>query len=263
MVAGCGRYTATQTRMTDFQIQFVAQTDSTNSQLLQRAARRSMHRQVLVADVQMAGRGQRGRQWQASAGDAVLMSVAWEFERAQRLDGLSLAVGVAVVRALATHLGSRAKLKWPNDILIDESHKLAGILIETVLGPFSTRTAVIGIGLNLRSPSLSPGFGTLPSIGLDDVVGVRHSRDDAVTLLLAALDDALMQFAKGGFTSFRDEWLESYAYADKMIVARFPDGDQIRGRIADVTGQGALVIESEAGLHTFVSGEVTLRAFGS
>ena len=222
-----------------------------------------MHRQVLVADVQTVGRGQRGRQWQASAGDAVLMSVAWEFERTQRLDGLSLAVGVAVNRALAAHLGDRATLKWPNDVLIDQSHKLAGILIETVLGPFATRTAVIGIGLNLRSPRLDPTTATLPSIGLDDIAGVHHSRDDVVWLLLAALADALMQFTTSGFAAFRDEWLASYAYADKMIVARFPDGYQISGRIADVTGQGALVIESEAGRHTFVSGEVTLRAIGS
>ena len=249
--------------MTDFKIQFVSQTDSTNTQLMQRAARRSMHRQVLVADVQTAGRGQRGRQWQASAGDAVLMSVAWEFERAQRLDGLSLAVGVAASRALAAHVGNRVKLKWPNDLLIDESHKLAGILIETVLGSFSKRTAVIGIGLNLRSPRLTLGVGALPSIGLDDVAGVRHSRDAVVALLLVALNDALVQFGKFGFAAFRDEWLTSYAYADKMIVARFPDGEQISGRIVDVTEQGALVIESEAGLHTFFSGEVTLRAFGS
>ena len=249
--------------MTDFKIQCVAQTDSTNTQLLQRAARRSMHRQVLVADVQTAGRGQWGRQWQASAGDAVLMSVAWEFERAHRLDGLSLAVGVAVSRALAAHLGNRAKLKWPNDVLIDESHKLAGILIETVLGPFSARAAVIGIGLNLRSPRLTPTVAALPSIGLDDVAGVSHSRDDVVALLLAALDHALMQFGKFGFAAFRDEWLASCAYADKMIVARFPGGDQISGRIVDVTEHGALVIESEAGLHTFFSGEVSLRALGS
>ena len=246
--------------MTDFQIQFVAQTDSTNTQLLQRAGRRSMHRQVLVADVQTAGRGQRGRQWQANAGDAVLMSVAWEFERSQRLDGLSLAVGVAVCRALAAHLGGRAKLKWPNDVLIDESHKLAGILIETVLGPFSTRTAIIGVGLNLRTPRLSPVATALPPIGLDDIASVHHVRDDVVTLLLDGLDGALTQFATSGFAAFRDEWLASSAYIDKMIVARFPDGDQIDGRMVDVTEQGALVIESESGLHTFVSGEVTLRA---
>ncbi len=249
--------------MSDFQIQFVAQTDSTNTQLLQRAARRSMHRQVLVADVQTLGRGQRGRQWQASAGEAVLMSLAWEFQRTQRLDGLSLVVGVAVARALDSTLGRRAKLKWPNDVLIDESHKLAGILIETVLGPFSTRTAVIGIGLNLRTPRLTPVVGALPSIGLDEVASVRHSRDDVVPLLLASLDNALMQFTASGFAAFRDEWLATYAYADKMIVARFPDGEHISGRIVDVTGQGALVIESEAGRHTFVSGEVTLRALGS
>ena len=246
--------------MVDFQIQFVAQTDSTNTQLLQRAARRSMHRRVLVADVQTAGRGQRGRQWQASAGDAVLMSVAWEFERLQRLDGLSLAVGVAVIRALSAQTRGRAKLKWPNDVLIDESHKLAGILIETVLGPFSTRTAVIGIGMNLRSPRLKSGVGALPPVGLDEVAGVHHSRDEVAGNLLAALDEALTQFAKSGFATFRDKWLSSYAYAAKMVVAHFPDGGWISGHIVDVNEQGALVIESEAGLHTFVSGEVSLRA---
>ena len=246
--------------MTDFQIQFVTQTDSTNTQLLQRAVRRSLHRQALVADVQTAGRGQRGRQWQASAGDAVLMSVAWGFDRSQRLDGLSLAAGVAVCRGLGAQLGGRATLKWPNDVLIDESHKLAGILIETVPGPFSTRTAIIGIGLNLRTPRLAPIAGTLPPIGLDDVVGVRHVRDDVVMRLLDALDRALTQFATSGFAAFRNEWLASSAYTNKMVVARFPDGDQIDGRMVDVTEQGALVIESESGLHTFVSGEVALRA---
>ena len=260
----------------DFQIQFVAQTDSTNSQLFQRAARRSMHRQVLVADVQTAGRGQRGREWQTSAGDAVLMSVAWEFEhadRALRLDGLSLAVGVAVVKALRATLGDdtghRLKLKWPNDLLIDDSHKLAGILIETVPGSFAapassaTRTAVIGIGLNLRSPRMLSNTDALPPIGLDDVTGVRHSRDGVVDVLLAALDEALKLFARSGFATFRNAWLACHAYADKIVVARFPGGDQISGRIVDVTERGALVIESEAGLHTFVSGEVSLRASSS
>ena len=249
--------------MPNFTVQFVAQTDSTNTQLLQRAARRTVHRQVLVADVQTAGRGQRGRQWQASAGDAVLMSLAWEFPRTQRLDGLSLAVGVAVRRALASHLGGRATLKWPNDVLIDESHKLGGILIETVLGPFAKRVAVIGVGLNLRSPRFAPALSALPSIGLEQLASDCPSRDVAVALLLAALDDALTQFSASGFAAFRDEWRATCAYADKVIVARFPDGGQISGRIVDVTAQGALVVESEAGLHTFVSGEVSLRAFGS
>ena len=106
--------------MIDFSIHRVETLDSTNSQLLRWSTRLDCHRVVLVADVQTVGRGQRGRQWHAAPGEALLCSVAWQFAPAYPLDGLSLAVGVMVAEALAYGVAGgeheRLRLKWPNDL---------------------------------------------------------------------------------------------------------------------------------------------------
>lgn len=247
--------------MTDFHLLNFASIDSTNTYLLQQAGARSCHRQVVVSDEQAAGRGQRGRRWITGPGDALLCSVGWQFERNYRLDGLSLAVGVMVADALQDLVTQRLRLKWPNDLLIDETHKIGGILIETVPSAGHTRTAVIGIGLNLRLPAQAPlDADALPPTGLDACTGVRNDRDAVLNRLLATLAPGLTQFATDGFASFRDRWWTRRAFADREVVARMPDGGSVSGRMTAVTDHGALVIESANGLHTLVSGEVSLRA---
>ena len=250
--------------MLDFTIHRVVQIDSTSTQLLQWAAKQNCHRVALVADEQTAGRGQRGRQWHAAPGDALLCSVAWQFARYAALDGLSLGVGVMVANAL-THvldgvIGSRLSLKWPNDLLIDETYKLGGILIETVPSANNTRTAVIGIGINLRTPQLAPIADALPTMGLDTWTASQNHRDEVLNRVLAALELGLTEFARNGFASFQNQWWQRCAYAQKRVTARLPDGEMVSGKMRSVTDRGALVIESERGLHTMVSGEVSLRA---
>ena len=249
--------------MTDFTVHRVERIDSTNSRLLQWAATRSCHRVALVADEQTAGRGQRGRQWLAAAGEALLCSVAWQFERTAALDGLSLAVGVMMADALTGSLDGmerqRLRLKWPNDLLIDETHKLGGILIETVASVGSTRTAVIGIGLNLRTPLVELTPDALPGIGLDTWISRQNPRDEVLHCVLAALDEGLEEFARRGFASFQARWWARCAFLRKRVTVRMPDGGIVSGTMRSISDRGALVIESERGLQTLVSGEVLLR----
>lgn len=247
--------------MTVFNLLHFASIESTNTYLLQQTSARQCHGQVVVADQQTAGRGQRGRRWIAEPGDALLCSIGWQFGRSQRLDGLSLAVGVMVASALEDPVLRRLTLKWPNDLLIDETHKIGGILIETVPSAAQTRTAVIGIGLNLRSP-VQPlqGVEALPATGLDMCTGTRNDRDKVLDQLLSVLEPGLARFAVDGFASFRDQWWSRRAFAAREVVARMPDGAAVSGRMIAVTDHGALVIESADGLHTLVSGEVSLRA---
>ena len=251
--------------MSGFTTHHVDTIDSTNTQLLQWSTQLNCHRVALVADVQTAGRGQRGRQWHAAAGDALLCSVAWQFARSCPLDGLSLAVGVMVADALdlgvlAGSERERLRLKWPNDLLIDETHKLGGILIETVASAGGTRTAVIGIGLNLLTPIVGTSAAALPAIGLDAWSGTKNHRDEVLARLLAALTVGLADFARSKFSGFQARWWARRAYASGCVTARLPDGEVIAGTMQGTTYRGALVIESERGLHTLVSGEVSLRA---
>jgi len=250
--------------MTSFSLLHLASIDSTNTYLLQQAAIQSCHGQVVVANQQTAGRGQRGRRWVAAPGDALLCSIAWQFERDWPLDGLSLAVGVMVAEALADAAPSRLSLKWPNDLLVDGTHKLGGILIETVPSQNRTRTAVIGLGINLRTPrSTDLGVDALPAIGLDACIDAQVGRDDLLNRLLATFAAGLPIFAGQGFAPFRARWWRLRAFAADQVVARLPDGSCNAGRVVDVTDRGALVIESADGLHTLVSGEVSLRAAGA
>ena len=247
--------------MTIFSLLRVASIDSTNSYLLRQTGKQSCHRQVVVADQQTAGRGQRGRRWIAAPGDALLCSIGWQFARARPLDGLSLAVGVMVAEALTDMVSARLRLKWPNDLLVDGTHKLGGVLIETVASPDRTRTAVIGIGINLRAPiDATLGADALPATGLEACATGRSGRDEVLDRLLAAFDPGLQAFAGEGFAPFRDRWWRLRAFAADELIARMPDGLNVTGRMVELTDRGALVIESADGLHTLVSGEVSLRA---
>lgn len=257
--------------MPGFLVEKLATVDSTNSRMLQMAIAGACHRRCLVADVQTAGRGQRGRQWHAAAGTALLCSVAWQFHRGCALDGLSLAVGVMTVDALQGLGVSGLQLKWPNDILAPAAvagdgappalGKLGGILIQTVATGDDTRTAVIGVGLNLRStPSAPLQSGALPPVRLDDLTTEPLSRDRVLDALLVHYDVGLTRFAQDGFAAFRDAWWRVRAYGDAPLTAKLPDGAELQGRMTDVTARGALVLASEWGLHTLVSGEVSIRA---
>ena len=99
-------------------VEVTDQVDSTSSELLRRASRRDIHGALLAAEWQTAGRGRRGRVWTAVAGGSLTFSLGWRFEQgAGFVAGLSLAVGVAVVRALEAEGLPGVELKWPNDLV--------------------------------------------------------------------------------------------------------------------------------------------------
>ena len=126
---------------------------STNAELLARAETGAASGTVLVANEQTAGRGRRGRSWIASPGDSLTFSLLWRFAPGTAPAGLSLAVGLAVARALQKVGAGDTALKWPNDILRNR-RKLGGILVELL--PGAPHAAVIGIGINLHLPADLP-----------------------------------------------------------------------------------------------------------
>jgi BirA family biotin operon repressor/biotin-[acetyl-CoA-carboxylase] ligase len=140
--------------------------DSSNTELMRRARAGRTEPVLLVAERQSAGRGRLGRAWQSAAGDSLTFSLGLPLAPADWA-GLSLAVGVSV----AESLHPRIRLKWPNDLWVDD-RKLAGILIETASagGSAAARYAVVGIGINIVV-----GFGLAPA-GLGEREPQRMSR---------------------------------------------------------------------------------------
>ncbi len=233
--------------------------DSTNTQLMLRAAQGAQSGLALAAEAQMAGRGRRGRVWHSGIGSTLTFSLLWRFAQgARELAGLSLAVGVALARVLRTAGARDAQLKWPNDVVLPGG-KLAGILIEMqgdVLGP---SVAVIGVGINVRPDPRVLAAVDQPVADLETATGVAVDRNRLLALLLVELAAVLEQFAAGGFAPLREEWQALHAHQNQAVCLTLPDGRQVAGRARGVADDGVLLLETAAGVVRHHSGEVSLR----
>ena len=244
-----------------FDVHVVLVSGSTNSELMAQAASLPSGR-VLVAELQTAGRGRRGRGWQASLGGSLTFSLLWRFDAgATTLSGLSLVVGLATARALDRCGARGVMLKWPNDLLVRNRAgwaKLGGILIE-ISGPAQgPAQAVIGIGLNLR---LGDAATAIDQAATDLAsIGVTISRNRLLATVLEELAIVLPVFASKGFTPFMEQWNARHAFRDQPVVASGADGAPDEGIAIAAMADGALQIESPGGRRRIVSGEVSLRA---
>ena len=257
--AACGR----------FDVDALAACDSTSSVLLERASHGAPAGSVIVADRQSAGRGRRGRDWLSSPESSLTFSLLWRFDGGiERLAGLSLAVGVAVSRALEACGAQGIALKWPNDILLFENSqyaKLGGILVELQSerqGERHSMLAVIGIGLNLQLPDtrMVPKEFTYPAGALSQALSSLPDRHDRLAQLRIALADVLDQFSRDGFVALREAWLARNAWQDCPVNLLHDGVVERTGICRGVDADGALLIDTASGLERCLSGDLSLRA---
>lgn len=231
---------------------------SSNALLLQAASQGASSGRVLAVEWQSAGRGRLGRTWHAGLGDALTFSLLWRFECGlAALSGLSLAVGVAMMRALRELGVEDAGLKWPNDVMLPAG-KLAGILLEAqgdMLGPSAV---VVGIGMNLAAPAEAGKIGQ--AVGDLSACGVPLTqRNKVLGVLLKHLVTVLREFSAHGFAALHKEWERAHIYDQRPVEMLMPDGKRIAGIARGVTDEGALRVETADGMREFHSGEVSLR----
>jgi BirA family biotin operon repressor/biotin-[acetyl-CoA-carboxylase] ligase len=236
-------------------VEVVAQTGSTNADLLARASTLAAP-VLLIAEHQSAGRGRAGRSWLSSPEGSLTFSLAWRFDGGpQALLGLPLAVGVALADTLGT-LGQQVQLKWPNDVLKD-GDKLAGILIETQSAPGGGTWCVIGIGLNLLMPDEMEAQLGRSAAGMPWLA--RMDRDALMAALLDGLADCLREFTARGFAAFSARWNLRHAWQGETVVLL--DGGVVRheGRAAGVDDSGRLLLDTAEGRIAVMAGDVSLR----
>ena len=244
-----------------FDVEARRECGSTNSELLTLAENGAASGTVLVADHQTAGRGRRGRQWIASPDASLTFSVLWRFAGGlERLAGLSLAVGVALVQALEALGAKGVALKWPNDLLY-KNGKLGGILIE-LQGDPNHALAVIGIGLNLQAPAdqtLSNEF-ALAAASLDQILDPLPERPVLFAELLRQLAGVFDQFSNGGFAALRERWQAMNVWQN-CPVRLIGDGCVVKeGICLGADDDGSLLLGTKNGVERCLSGDLSLRA---
>ena len=253
-------------------LEWLPSIDSTNTELMRRARQGQTYPVVLIADLQTAGRGRLGRSWTSTPGESLTFSLGLMLDPPD-WSGLSLAVGVSLAESLTQLLHAQPPhtphpapdravlgLKWPNDLWCDPGtgpHKLGGILIETATiadtpSDLAGRYAVIGIGLNLRTP---PGVdSSIPPLGLRDLEpGLQGG--DLLRELMPGLLRTVLDFSQQGFAPLvsrfaRRDWLQDQAI-------RLSDGRE--GWARGVDGQGRLQVDTHSGREWVNSNEISIR----
>ncbi len=215
---------------------------------------------VVLAERQTSGRGREGRAWQSPSG-GLYLSVLLR-PRDERVSLLPLAAGVAVAEAVAG-LGVACELKWPNDVLAS-GRKLAGILAEASSGSAGVEWLVLGIGVNVALDASRLPSDLRASVTSLRAEGARDADPDAVAVAvlrqLAVWYDALREAPSRVAAAWRER---AVPWWDAPVEVR-SGASLLRGRLAAVDDEGALVIELPGGgRRRLVSGEVSrLRPAG-
>lgn len=233
--------------------------DSTNRYLAEQIVTdRDINGTTCVAEAQPGGRGRRGRSWITTPYCNLMLSMAWRFPGGPGLvSGLSLAAGVALLRALEEYGVSDAGLKWPNDVLWD-NRKLAGLLVDVQGEAAGPTRIILGIGIN---GYISPQDAThidQPWIDLQGISGETTDRNRLAALVLRQLLGMFRQFEARGFAPFRAEWQERHLFQGRRV--RLLQGErEFTGTAEGIDETGGLIIRHARNRQVFHSGEVSLR----
>jgi len=230
----------------------VLPTVSSTQSVAQRRFRQSGRPTAVLADMQSAGRGRQGRRWVSRPGAGVHLSLAWRPIDAQLRGPTTLVAGVAVAEALEALTGVRIQLKWPNDGLVD-GRKCFGILAEA--GHGTEPWMVLGIGVNVNGAAAGVGAAG----HLAEASGRPWSRVEVALRLAAAMGRLVQEpWDPTQVQQWLDRWRRRSATLGQAVTVWA--GDQAwEGRAADITEDGALVVETAAGLRRVTAGDVTLH----
>lgn len=245
-----------------FTVEVLPQVDSTNSELMRRSRLGQTEPVLLVAQQQTAGRGRLGRPWQSQAGESLTFSLGMLLNPADWA-GLSLAVGVCLAEALHPQV----RLKWPNDLWLDD-RKLGGILIETATpvspaccvipaqagtqGARPQRFAVVGVGINL-APRPAAGLSTAPA-ALQELLPAIDA-GQALLRIAEPLVRTLQAFEAFGFAPFQARFNARDALRERAVTL----SDGTAGTAHGASETGALLVHTAHGMHAVTSSEVSVR----
>lgn len=239
-------------------IDILSEVDSTNTYLKRAAVGGAPTGTACLAELQSAGRGRQGRSWVSPFGCNLYLSLLWRFGSGPTaLAGLSLAVGVALARAIRTFVPRDVGLKWPNDLLW-QGQKLAGILVEIAGESAGPSYAIIGVGINVRMPKLASDSIGQPWTDLYRITTKTPSRNVLAAAVLEQLAIALCEFEQQGLSVFLDDWRKLDSMAGRSVQLHMHDA-VIAGQAKGIDDSGALIIQVGNELRRFASGEVSLR----
>lgn len=226
---------------------------STNDIAKREARKGAREGTVVLAEEQTAGRGRIKRAWLSPRG-SVALSVILHPTPAQ-LPSLIMVTSLAVVHCIEK-VGLEARIKWPNDVLVDNK-KVCGILIESDVRGSAVDYAVIGIGLNVNlDPAAFPDIAATAT-SLSHELGKELSRREVIRCLLVEMEKLYLALPEGD--SVFGEWRDRLVTLGKEVSV-ISGNDRRQGVAESVASDGSLLLRQTDGqLIKVVAGDVSLR----
>ncbi len=203
---------------------------------------------VAVAEHQTAGRGRRGRRWDAPAGSAILCSVLLRPPSSRPLPELALVGGIALALAIEHSVGCRCGVRWPNDVLVS-GQKVAGVLAEG-----RGDHAVLGLGVNVnQAPGELPTDTRTPAASLRMISGVQQERAPLLAAVLEALEASYRAWSAEGLAAVLPALRERDVLGGRRIML-----DGKLAKAIGITDGGRLEVDLDGTRLLVTSGEVTV-----
>jgi len=249
-----------KTKVIGRDIHVFQETTSTNDVVEKFARDRLKEGVVVFAESQTKGRGRLGRKWMSPSRKGLWFSVLLRPDlQPQETTQITVASATALRRAIQSHTGLKAEVKWPNDILVN-SKKTAGILTELSAELDHVKYVILGIGVdvNLNPSDFSAEF-RKSTTSLKIELGKPVFRAELAVVILRELDRDYARITSGRFATIADEWEEHCTTIGQEVVIRTGDR-QVRGRAESLGEDGALLLRTDHGhLERIVGGDLTLE----
>lgn len=238
---------------------YFRETDSTNKQARLLASQGYPEGTAVVAEMQTEGRGRRGRSWFSPASQGIYMSLILRPALPlKEISRVSLVAALAAAETLQEDLGLPARIKWPNDVLVND-RKIAGILSEAVTDMDSVEYIVTGIGININNSGneFPNDFRTLATSAYAED-GCRGSRVKVLQGLWMRFEQYYRQLLEGHFADTLER-LKSMSNVIGQQVKLDAVNGMLTGRAVDIDENGCLLVRDELGtIHAVMSGEISL-----
>ncbi len=211
---------------------------------------------ICLSEYQSSGRGRLGRNWHSPFAQNIYLSIKKIISLPiESLSGLSLAVGVGVAQALKKLGVAEVKLKWPNDLRVEQK-KAGGILVEIARSQPIGTELVIGIGLNWDMPEnqqIDQAWVNLKSFANKGI-----SRNTVVISVIQNVLYAVEEFAVNGFNELRAVWQQFDEFVGQDVKLLM-GSKVVQGHYMNVDASGAVELKIDGELKRFVGGEISLR----
>ena len=233
---------------------------SSNTYLQQKCKNKNLTKHFIFVESQINGKGRQGKQWSSPFGTNLYCSIAWIFNKLDKIVQLPLFIGIMALELLRQMGVENIELKWPNDLLV-QGEKIAGILIDSSIDASNICQTVIGIGINIE-PTCGMIDINQPWTSLQLKLGKSIDKNIIAKMLIDTCLNYLPKFEDNGLEIFA-QTIEKVDYLRNKQIQIIQSNVIYNAHCLGIQSDGSLKVNINGNIKTIYSGDISVREYTS